>query len=63
MHYSEEDAWVTAHVADKRLTHSFWLGANDREEGMGWRWSDGSSFAYFNWENGKRPHVLVAASL
>ena len=48
----EEDAWVTAHLADKRLTHSFWLGANDRTTGKGWQWSDNTAFQYFNWNDG-----------
>lgn len=30
-----------------------WIGANDREDGDGWMWTDGSPFAYLNWKPGK----------
>jgi len=53
IHSREEDAWVTAHLADKRLTHSFWLGANSRTTGKGWQWSDNTAFQYFNWADGE----------
>nr|XP_006813569.1 PREDICTED: macrophage mannose receptor 1-like [Saccoglossus kowalevskii] len=27
-----------------------WIGANDRSSEGGWEWSDGTPFAYFNWD-------------
>ncbi|KAJ8306846.1 hypothetical protein KUTeg_014930 [Tegillarca granosa] len=32
---------------------AYWIGANDRSSEGGWRWSDGSPFAYVNWASGE----------
>ncbi|CAG5122282.1 unnamed protein product, partial [Candidula unifasciata] len=29
----------------------FWIGANDRASERGWRWSDGTPFAFLNWDD------------
>ncbi|XP_077993134.1 macrophage mannose receptor 1-like [Glandiceps talaboti] len=31
----------------------FWIGANDRTYEGGWEWSDGTPFAYLNWNDGE----------
>lgn len=28
---------------------SVWIGANCREEGVGYQWTDGEPFVYYNW--------------
>jgi hypothetical protein len=31
---------------------NYWIGANDRDVKSGWKWTDGSPFYYWNWNDG-----------
>lgn len=45
-----EQAFVLEHVADM---DRFWLGLNDREAEMSWRWSSGSTASFRSWAEGE----------
>ncbi|CAH1779946.1 unnamed protein product [Owenia fusiformis] len=48
-------------------TASYWIGANDRDDTSGWRWSDGSPFRWVNWIPGqpdrKEEHCVALIAL
>jgi len=45
------------------LSGSYWIGANSRREGEGWRWTDGSAFAFMNWKVGKTCWNTICQSI
>ena len=43
-----------AMLMQSSATTVYWIGGNDRDTDSGWHWSDGSPFAFFYWQHGKK---------
>jgi len=51
IHGTHEQNYINALVMQNPGWISFWIGGNDINEQLGWRWSDGSPFYFWNWNN------------
>ncbi|XP_023932374.1 macrophage mannose receptor 1 [Lingula anatina] len=48
-----EQQYITARVQSIPNMRFYWLGGNDAMYDNSWEWTDGSPFAFFNWEAGQ----------
>ncbi|XP_061173496.1 macrophage mannose receptor 1-like [Saccostrea echinata] len=46
---AEEQAFITGVLKSIDVDGSVWIGANSRTEGVGFQWTDGDPFVYYNW--------------
>ncbi|XP_022330695.2 macrophage mannose receptor 1-like isoform X2 [Crassostrea virginica] len=52
-----EQAFIAGLLRFEDIDGSVWIGANCREEEVGYQWSDGKPFVYYNWFPGEPDHV------
>ncbi|XP_062571892.1 macrophage mannose receptor 1-like [Saccostrea cucullata] len=50
---AEEQAFITGVLKSIDVGGSVWIGANSRTEGVGFQWTDGDPFVFYNWFPGE----------
>lgn len=53
-----EQAFIAGLLRFEAADGSVWIGANCREEGAGYQWTDGEPFVYYNWFPDEPDHVI-----
>ena len=50
---SEEQEYISSQLQEKNLMSNYWLGLSDEENEGEWKWLNGESFVFSNWNNGE----------